>query len=67
VSQNQQLRTRAYFILVQGKKLDETLRECGVAPTASEPCLFQIGSGEDATLTVNYVAGSDQKKNCRNW
>jgi hypothetical protein len=35
-------------------KLDETLRNSGAVPTASDPCLFQIGSGEDATLIAIY-------------
>jgi hypothetical protein len=36
-------------------KLDETLRHSGAVPTAADPCLFQIGSGEDATLIAIYV------------
>jgi hypothetical protein len=40
-------------------KLDETLRNSGAVPTASDPCLFQIGSGEDATLIAIYEYVND--------
>ena len=48
-------------------KLDKALRKYGAIPTKSDPCLFQIGSGEDVTLIAVYVddiliASRSQKK-----
>jgi hypothetical protein len=36
-------------------KLNKTLKNYGAIPTASDPCLFRIGSGEDVTLIAIYV------------
>ena len=36
-------------------ELDQVLRSCGATPTNSDPCLFQIGSGEDVTMIATYV------------
>lgn len=36
-------------------KLEKTLRKIGTTPTKSDPCLFQMGAGEDVTLIAVYV------------
>ncbi|KAJ3635178.1 hypothetical protein MTP99_008105 [Tenebrio molitor] len=36
-------------------KLNKTLKNYGPIPTASDTCLFRIGSGEDVTLIAIYV------------
>jgi hypothetical protein len=36
-------------------KLNKTLKNYGAKPTASDPCLFRIGSGEGVTLIAVYV------------
>lgn len=37
------------------EKLSKTLEDFGAKPTASDPCLFQMGSGEDVTMIAVYV------------
>jgi hypothetical protein len=46
-------------------KLNKTLKNYGAIPTASDPCLFRIGSGENVTLIYVddvLVASRDLKR-----
>ena len=36
-------------------KLNDTLKKLGATPSQADPCLFQIGTGEDSTLIATYV------------
>ena len=36
-------------------KLDKVLRQIGVTPSKSDPCLFQSGAGEDIIMVAVYV------------